>query len=105
MFTSAVIPRTSPLASIRPNPVPGNPISWSELMIREAQNDLANGVLGGNVNPYTARHRLFQGVILDRGFRNQEINEYAITDANKDAVGKTNNSALPANEASYITAA
>lgn len=74
---------------------PGNPISWAENMIIRAQDALANGVLGGNINPYTARHRLFQGVILDRGFRNQEQNQYAITDANNDAVGATNNLALP----------
>lgn len=46
---------------------PGNPISWAENMIIRAQDALANGVLGGNVNPYTARHHLFQGVILDLG--------------------------------------
>ena len=83
----------------------GNPISWVENMIIRTEDDLANGVLGGNVNPYTARHRLFQGVILDRGFRNQETNGYAITNANKNAEGETNNAALPAGSPRLLAAA
>ena len=95
----------NPGINLRPNPGPGNPISWAERMIMGAEDDLANGVLGGNINPYTARHHLFQGVFLDLGFRNQETNGYAITDANKDAVGKTNNAALPADSPRLLAAA
>ncbi len=80
---------------------PENPwekISAGERMVSCAQNDLTSGILGENINPYTARHRLFQGIMLSLQGRKEEEMRNQITKANKEANAKTQNLALPAGQ-------
>ena len=71
-------------------------ITAGERMVSGAHDTLTSGIFGGNINPYTERHRLMQGIMLSLQGRNEEEIRNQTTKANKEAEGNLNNLALPA---------
>ena len=87
---------------------PSNPwatISFGQSLFANAEQNLTSGILGGNVNPYTARQRLMQGILLSVEGRQEEDYNIMVTRADINRDGRFRNLALPADEPRLIAAA